>query len=588
MWPQCQLKFIHKNWPAQQTVKKSLNLKVASAGRSLSIVKTLKIDTSMFGLQSLPSPARPSATSTTGTTNTTTTKPATANPASSHQTSIDPIKITQIEKSNQSSHDLLFSLPPPIISLLAIASTPINLLSQLSLILQWSHPSGPWPSWILLLTWAFICLVLPKIFRFGASNLIFILFVILSSKKSQQLKNSNKKFSSSPSSILNTLHSFQVLSDHFNSISISLQPFFEIFEWSNRQTSINAIKTSITSLPFSILITYFIPFRFNSSNQFFHDVQLEIHSIRFFSFVPFTLRLVLNQLFPNSQEYQSNRQPFNLKSNHNNLTQEPQEIEFCFTIFENQRWWMGLDWSSTLLPNERPNWSDYLNRPVSAPNTFKLPSPTLTPDSRQKIQRRVEWKWLDPSWKILQAQLSLHPSEGSSFSAPRSEKSFAATNDGDANKSSPHLMGSTDPDFSRIDHLSGSSTGSLDLESEIIHESIGVLGPEMGVVKGHELTIPWDVDSNGWQYGDNHWEKLSKKASMGRFTRRRAWTRRALLITSLETLDPKIEHSAETSIDHLVNEKIDENPIQPTSTSRGHKNVKLVSSLVKRRKNKEM
>lgn len=31
-------------------------------------------------------------------------------------------------------------------------------------------------------------------------------------------------------------------------------------------------------------------------------------------------------------------------------------IYFKFEVHENQRWWMGLDWTSALLPQERPSW----------------------------------------------------------------------------------------------------------------------------------------------------------------------------------------------------------------------------------------
>lgn len=44
----------------------------------------------------------------------------------------------------------------------------------------------------------------------------------------------------------------------------------------------------------------------------------------------------------------------------------------------------------------------------------------------------------------------------------------------------------------------------------------------------------WDADVNGWQYGDNTWEKMSGKVGMGRYTRRRAWIRRAYVVEILE------------------------------------------------------
>lgn len=33
-----------------------------------------------------------------------------------------------------------------------------------------------------------------------------------------------------------------------------------------------------------------------------------------------------------------------------------EDVEYQFTIFENQRWWVGLDWTAALLPQERPSW----------------------------------------------------------------------------------------------------------------------------------------------------------------------------------------------------------------------------------------
>lgn len=33
-----------------------------------------------------------------------------------------------------------------------------------------------------------------------------------------------------------------------------------------------------------------------------------------------------------------------------------EDVIYQFSIFENQRWWMGLDWTAALLPQERPSW----------------------------------------------------------------------------------------------------------------------------------------------------------------------------------------------------------------------------------------
>lgn len=35
---------------------------------------------------------------------------------------------------------------------------------------------------------------------------------------------------------------------------------------------------------------------------------------------------------------------------------EGEDVEVQFTVFENQRWWVGLDWTHALLPGERASW----------------------------------------------------------------------------------------------------------------------------------------------------------------------------------------------------------------------------------------
>lgn len=42
------------------------------------------------------------------------------------------------------------------------------------------------------------------------------------------------------------------------------------------------------------------------------------------------------------------------------------------------------------------------------------------------------------------------------------------------------------------------------------------------------------VDEEGWQYGDNHFEKMGPKGGLGKYTRRRAWVRRAGLVERCE------------------------------------------------------
>ncbi|KNZ71262.1 Peroxisomal membrane protein PEX30 [Termitomyces sp. J132] len=67
-------------------------------------------------------------------------------------------------------------------------------------------------------------------------------------------------------------------------------------------------------------------------------------------------------------------------------------LRFLFTIYENQRWWMGLDWTAALLPGERPSWCSPppSHAPVSPPNAFALPSAVTVflPDGKGRRVKR--------------------------------------------------------------------------------------------------------------------------------------------------------------------------------------------------------
>ena len=81
-----------------------------------------------------------------------------------------------------------------------------------------------------------------------------------------------------------------------------------------------------------------------------------------------------------------------------------QSLRFLFTIYENQRWWMGLDWTAALLPSERPSWCSRSQLPIPPPNAFALPENTTIypPDAKgNKTRRTAVWKWEEPEWRVL-------------------------------------------------------------------------------------------------------------------------------------------------------------------------------------------
>lgn len=82
------------------------------------------------------------------------------------------------------------------------------------------------------------------------------------------------------------------------------------------------------------------------------------------------------------------------------------QLRFAFTVYENQRWWMGLDWTAALLPGERPSWCSASQAPLPPPVAFALPAPTTAflsvdgvPDVREK--RTAAWAWAEPEWRVV-------------------------------------------------------------------------------------------------------------------------------------------------------------------------------------------
>ncbi|KAJ9093479.1 hypothetical protein QFC19_008338 [Naganishia cerealis] len=83
-------------------------------------------------------------------------------------------------------------------------------------------------------------------------------------------------------------------------------------------------------------------------------------------------------------------------------------LYFRFELHENQRWWMGLDWTSALLPQERAAWCDVYLNPTSPPQGFTLPRETAVylPEPRKgdpggRVKRTATWRWVDEDWTVV-------------------------------------------------------------------------------------------------------------------------------------------------------------------------------------------
>ncbi|GAC96403.1 peroxin 23 [Pseudozyma hubeiensis SY62] len=209
-----------------------------------------------------------------------------------------------------------------------------------------------------------------------------------------------------------------------------------------------------------------------------------------------------------------------------------EDVVYEFSIFENQRWWVGLDWTAALLPQERPSWSDEANNPVSPPASFSLPATKimLTPaptaaDPKAFTRRTIKWQWVDPEWSIAGvSSRGYYPSSAVYKGSAKEAAIKSASALGDKEAVAAAKQGYLGDALSRIRARTSGKE----------EEEVGDVGTTAHRVGGEGGEEEWDVDAEGWQYGDNAWDKMSRKSGMGRYTRRRKWVRRAVLLEVVE------------------------------------------------------
>ena len=68
-------------------------------------------------------------------------------------------------------------------------------------------------------------------------------------------------------------------------------------------------------------------------------------------------------------------------------------VRFTFILYENQRRWVGLGWTTNLFSYERPSWTDEHNNAVPTKDEFELPE--------VEDGSKMQWRWVEGSrWRV--------------------------------------------------------------------------------------------------------------------------------------------------------------------------------------------
>lgn len=189
-------------------------------------------------------------------------------------------------------------------------------------------------------------------------------------------------------------------------------------------------------------------------------------------------------------------------------------LRFLFTIYENQRWWMGLDWTAALLPAERPSWCSASQHPVPPPMGFVLPTETsvyLKDSKENRVKRTAKWTWDEGEWRVIVRR------EGAG-GLSRVERPLPSV----AKEESPGLLMRAASKM-KESTISGPSGNSGSTAADEVEDS------EDERAEDELLTDP-----DGWVYGDNKWEGPSSRGGIGKYTRFRRWTRVAVVTEFVE------------------------------------------------------
>lgn len=91
-------------------------------------------------------------------------------------------------------------------------------------------------------------------------------------------------------------------------------------------------------------------------------------------------------------------------------------VRFTFILYENQRRWLGLGWTTSLFAYERGPWTDEHLNPAPSKEEFELPS------VEGGLSR---WRWIDSDWRIEHGDARSHKRASSDLKAQGTAKEVA-------------------------------------------------------------------------------------------------------------------------------------------------------------------
>jgi hypothetical protein len=323
---------------------------------------------------------------------------------------------------------LLLATPPQVTRALAYSHSFVLPLNHLAGLVSWTT-GDPWESFLLVASFWFLVLYGETVLRYAGPVVLVAMLTfgmycrrysplsstILTGEKKKTHKRGGSdelKQRKSLDEILDTLQTFTVR------CNILLDPLLRLTDFLSTQSSATSATTrpALTTLFIRILLftpIWFLltlpPLRILTTQRIvlaWGTLVLSWHSrpARVSRAILWRSRAVrsLTSLIT-GLDFPQTSLPVDTKSSSSNIsttsannptttaTSSP-GVRFTFTLYENQRRWLGLGWTSSLLAYERQAWTDeHLNETLS-PDTFTLP---------ETDHDATCWRWVEgSSWRV--------------------------------------------------------------------------------------------------------------------------------------------------------------------------------------------
>lgn len=413
-------------------------------------------------------------------------------PLVAHMQSSPPPQIRRDEEEDDdllygtSNSDLLANTPVAITRVLSLSSPFVHAFHGFLSLITWQKGSKS-KAFLLLFAWWALSLFGREILMYGF-NWVFVAIIgfrWLKKGRRERLGQAAPLRSTTHADLHRTVTEVDDIADQLSQFNTVVTSIRATWDWTDVARTRTVLRYFVYSYPSMLILTYFVGLRWLFfvggtlaliwCSPWFTIIRLALWRSRIFrGLLKFFLwAFVAGQVVFTSKTTGKPKSPFSVRGlirrareqqktavkaedNEDPEAKKNADLIFQFVVYENQRWWLGLDWNTNLFPQERPAWSDEYNESVPSTDMFTLPPPSTTltihPSETSKyIRRTMSWCWADDTWRI-------------------------------------------------------------DRESR-------------------------PVDSDGWEYGNNRWEKLTPASSMGKYTRRRRWIRAARLVEEVEKVD---------------------------------------------------